>query len=306
MVENRGGTEPASTRVWGKMSDPIHSPDRKAERVPLVYFRHASVVRLTHWVNVVCMTLALMSGLQIFNARPNLYWGQQSNFDKPILSMGAASDDASRGVTQIGSARFDTTGWLGVSPGSDGPDTERGFPRWITLPGVQDLSGGRRWHFFFAWAFVINGAIYLLYSLLSRHVARDLLPRAGEWGAIPHAIAEHARLRFPRGEEARHYNILQKLTYLIVIFILLPAMVLAGLAMSPGMDAGYPFLLDLFGGRQSARTVHFIIAWLLVLFVAVHILMVILSGFFNNMRSMITGRYAIEPGKIEAEEVGDA
>ncbi len=284
-------TSVPSTSETSLQSDP-------AGRV--VQRRHSATVRLTHWINALCLTLLLMSGLQIFNAHPALYWGAKSDFEAPILSMRAEGDAETRGLTQIGRATFDTTGLLGASRGADGSLQERGFPSWITIPGEQDLANGRRWHFFFAWLFVVNGAIYLAHSLLSRHLERDLLPREGEWRGIPHAIVQHALLRFPRGPEARRYNILQKLTYLVVILVLLPAMVLAGLAMSPGMDATLPALLDLLGGRQSARTIHFAIAWLLVLFTFVHIAMVLASGVFNNMRSMITGRYALRPRRADA------
>ena len=258
-------------------------------------FRHAGAVRVTHWINVVCLTILLMSGLQIFNAHPALYFGKQSDFKNPVLEIKAsgAVNDA-RGTTILFGHAFNTDGWLGVSANPGGQRTERGFPSWITLPATQDLATGRRWHFFFAWAFVINGLTYLLYSLMSRHIGHDLWPRMRELRAIGRSALEHLKLHFPKGDEARRYNVLQKLTYLGVIFILLPALVLAGLAMSPGMDALVPQVPALFGGRQGARTVHFICAWLLVLFVVVHVVMVILSGLWNNIRSMITGNYVID------------
>jgi len=156
---------------------------------------------------------------------------------------------------------------------------------------------GRRWHFFFAWLFLFNELAYLLWSLGSGHLRRDLAPTATELKHIGASIAEHARLKFPKGEAAKRYNVLQKLTYLFVALILLPLMLLTGLAMSPGMDAGFPVLLDIFGGRQSARTIHFISASFIVLFVVVHLVMVLISGVWNNLRSMITGRYAIEAGE---------
>jgi thiosulfate reductase cytochrome b subunit len=130
--------------------------------------------------------------------------------------------------------------------------------------------------------------------LVSGHLRRDLAPSGGELKHIGASISEHIRLRFPKGEEAKRYNVLQKLAYLLVALILLPLMLLSGLAMSPGMDAGYPFLLDMFGGRQSARTVHFIAASGIVLFVVVHLVMVLISGVWNNLRSMVTGRYVIK------------
>jgi thiosulfate reductase cytochrome b subunit len=259
--------------------------------------RHSLVTRITHWLNVLCLSLLLMSGLQIFNAHPALYWGKYgANADPSWLQIDAQDDgDTTRGLIRIGNLSITTTGILGVSR-DNGDLTQRAFPAWATIPGYQDLATGRRWHFFFAWLFVINGLVYLLYGFAAGHFRRDLAPAADEVRPrhIWHEITSHARLRFPKGEEARHYNTLQKLTYLIVIFILLPLMLATGLTMSPAIDAGFPFLLDIFGGRQSARSIHFICAWSIVLFVIVHVAMVILSGLWNNLRSMITGRYAIE------------
>ncbi|MGG6892390.1 cytochrome b/b6 domain-containing protein [Rhizobium sp. BR 315] len=259
--------------------------------------RHSLVTRITHWLNVLCLSLLLMSGLQIFNAHPSLYWGQYgADADPSWLSIAAVQDgDSTRGVLRIGRLSIVTTGILGVSR-EGGELTERGFPTWATIPSYQDLTTGRQWHLFFAWLFVINGSIYALYGFFGGHFRRDLAPSAEELspGHLKQEIADHARLRFPKGEKARHYNALQKLTYLIVIFVLLPLMLATGLTMSPAMDAGFPFLLDFFGGRQSARSIHFICAWSIVLFVLVHVAMVILSGLWNNMRSMITGRYGIE------------
>ena len=156
---------------------------------------------------------------------------------------------------------------------------------------------GRRWHFFFAWLFVINGAIYLFLTVSGRHLWRDLLPTRWDFSHIGRAIWDHMRLRFPKGEEAKRYNVLQKLTYLVVIFALGPMMILAGLTMSPRLDAGFPFLLTLFDGRQSARTIHFICAFAILGFVFIHVVMVLVSGVWNNMRSMITGWYAIRGGQ---------
>jgi thiosulfate reductase cytochrome b subunit len=264
---------------------------------PEVVYRHAVMVRVTHWVNALCLLVLLMSGLQIFNAHPTLYLGSTSDRDRAVLSMDAVQrqDGSYAGLTTIGGHSFDTTGVLGLSAGYDGAPEARGFPSWITLPTYRDLATGRRWHFFFAWLLVFNGLGYLAYTLISGHLRRDLAPTRGELAHIGQSAWEHARLKFPKGEEAKHYNVLQKLAYLAVIFGLLPLVFLTGLTMSPGMDAAFPFLLDFFGGRQSARTIHFLCAFGLTLFFIVHIVMVLLSGAFNNIRSMITGRYAIEP-----------
>ncbi|TFW29999.1 cytochrome b/b6 domain-containing protein [Duganella callida] len=269
---------------------------RPETKIVLVH-RHALLTRVTHWINAVCLGFLLLSGLQIFNAWPSLYWGQYgADADHSWLSIGATQEHGQpRGSVRIGATAIPTTGVLGLSK-VDGQLTERAFPTWLTLPSYQDLAEGRRWHFFFAWCFVFNGAAYLAYAVLSDHLRRDLLPSRGQLAPrhVWREVLDHARLRFPKGQEARRYNVLQKLSYLGVIGVLLPLMVLTGLTMSPGMNAVAPLLLDLFGGRQSARALHFISASLLVTFVVVHIAMVLLSGVWNNLRSMITGRYAIE------------
>lgn len=263
-------------------------------------FRHPLVIRLAHWINVACLAILLMSGLQIFNAHPALYWGAASTFDRPFVAItdDQTPDGTARGVTTVAGRTFDTTGWLGLS-NLDGEPTGRAFPSWATLPPHQDLATGRRWHFLFAWAFVINGLIYLLYGLGSGQLRRRLIPEGDQIRGIGHAIREHLTLRFPAGEEAKRYNVLQKLTYLIVVLVLLPLMLLTGLSMSPGVNAVVP-LPDLFGGRQSARTVHFLVTNLLVLFVIVHVLLVLVSGVWNNLRSMLTGWYVIERQKLPA------
>jgi thiosulfate reductase cytochrome b subunit len=263
-------------------------------RDELVY-RHSDALRVTHRVNALCLLILLMSGLQIFNAHPHLYFGNRSDPGEAVLSMRAArsADGTPVGLTTIGNTTFDTTGVLGLSTNAYGRLEARGFPSWITLPSYRDLATGRRWHFFFAWLFVLNGLAYLVYAFWSGHARRDLKPSGSQLRNIGHEILDHIRLKFPKGDEARHYNVLQKLAYIAVIFALLPLVVLTGLTMSPGLNAAFPFLVDIFGGRQSARTIHFLCATGIVLFVIVHVVMVLMSGFWNNMRSMITGRYRI-------------
>ena len=259
--------------------------------------RHSALVRLTHWVNVFCFSLLLMTGAQIFNAHPRLYWGEYgADNDHAWLSVDSLQNGASwRGVLHVGSLTAETTGVLGASK-QDGVLAPRGFPSWLTIPSYQDLAAGRRWHLFFAWLFAINGAVYLIGGLVSRHFRRDLLPTKAELtpANLVHEVVDHAKFHFPKGEAARHYNVLQKLTYMAVGFVLLPMMVLTGLTMSPGMDSAFHVLLDVFGGRPSARSLHFICASLLVAFIVVHLVMVLASGLWNNLRSMITGKYAIE------------
>ncbi|HUW73649.1 MAG TPA: cytochrome b/b6 domain-containing protein [Methyloceanibacter sp.] len=259
-----------------------------------VIYRHSGAVRLTHWINALVLLVLLMSGLQIFNAHSALYFGSKSVFADPVLSMTAVREDGTiKGVTTLFGYRFDTTGVLGAGESASGELERRGFPWSVTLPGYRSLAMGRSWHFFFAWLFLFNGLAYLLWSLGSGHLRRDLTPSGQELKHIGGSFAEHARFHFPKGEEAKRYNVIQKLTYLFVALILLPLMLLTGLAMSPGMDAAFPLLLDVLGGRQTARTIHFISAGAIVIFVAVHIFMVLVSGFWNNLRSMITGRYVI-------------
>ena len=263
-------------------------------------YRHSAIVRVTHWINVLCLTILLMSGLQIFNAHPALYWGPKSTFNDPILEIGATEggkDHPARGMISIFGHDFDTTGVLGLSKNGDGEWTERGFPEWATIPGPQWLAMGRRWHFFFAWLFVINGLVYVTSALLSGHFWA-LVPTRGRIQPYrAHDLGSYA-LRFPKGEEAKRYNVLQKLAYFGVVFVAGPLVVLAGLTMSPRIDAGFPILLHLFDGRQSARTIHFLCAFAFLAFVAIHLFMVLISGVWNNIRSMITGRYDIG----EAEE----
>lgn len=263
--------------------------------------RHTLPVRAMHWINFLCMLLLLLSGLQIFNAHPALYWGETSHFDTPLLALQARrTAEGMRGVTTILGHEFDTTGFLGASRGSDDELVQRGFPSWLTVPGHQWLAMGRRWHFFFAWLLVINGALYILYSIASRHLVRDLLPARRDWRGIGRSVVDHLLLRRPKAEAATRYNVLQKLSYLIVIFVLAPLVLLMGLAMSPHMNTVMEWLLDLVGGRQSARTIHFLVALALVAFFAVHVFEVLVTGLVNNMRSMITGRYRVPPAEDES------
>jgi thiosulfate reductase cytochrome b subunit len=262
-----------------------------------LYYRHTLPVRVMHWINVIAITVLLMSGLNIFSAHPALYWGKSSYAGRPpVFEIGAREDAEgdSVGVTTILGHDFVTTGFLGVSAGPDGDLVETTFPSWMTIPGNRWLAMARRWHFFFAWVFVINGLAYVAYSTASRHLARDLAPDRKDWRSIGRSIIDHLRFKHPTGEAAKRYNVLQKLTYLIVIFVLLPLVILMGFAMSPWLDGLLPGWVDLVGGRQAARTIHFIAAWLIVAFVLIHLFEVIISGVWNELRSMITGRYRVQ------------
>lgn len=271
----------------GRASSPLPSSGRE------VIYRHTVLVRVTHWVNALAIFLLIGSGLNIFNAHPRLYWGRAGNtFDHAFLSIGAVQAPGGvHGETRIGALRFDTTGVLGWSK-VQGHWAARAWPSWITVPSFQDLADARHWHFFLAWVLAVNALVYLIWSLSIRHVQRDLWPTLGDLKAIPRSILDHVRLRHPTGEAAKRYNVLQRLAYLGLI-LLVAVMILTGLSMSPGIDAFAPGLLDLFGGRQSARTLHFIAASLITAFITVHLVEVVLAGPVNEIRSMITGRYAV-------------
>ncbi|MEO8811291.1 MAG: cytochrome b/b6 domain-containing protein [Caulobacteraceae bacterium] len=256
-------------------------------------YRHAFLVRLTHWVNALAIFVLIGSGLNIFNAYPRLNWGKKGDmFDHAWASLDAVQTAAGmRGVTTVGPFHFDTTGFLGWSK-ADGDFTARGWPQWLTIPGSQDLADARHWHFFFAWVLAINALIYLVWSLSSRHIQRDLWPTGGDVKSIPRSILDHLRLRHPVGEAAKRYNVLQRFAYLALI-LLVAGMIFTGLTMSPGFNAFAPWMLDILGGRQSARSLHFIFASLVVAFIVVHLIEVVLAGPINEIRSIVTGRYAV-------------
>jgi thiosulfate reductase cytochrome b subunit len=260
---------------------------------PLVY-RQTVVTRLTHWLWAIALFFLLLSGLQIFNAHPTLYIGDQSGFgfDNSVLRMTAENTpDGPKGFTTVLGARFDTSGVLGLSWDGARP-VARGFPAWATIPSYQDLATGRVVHFFFAWVLSVTLLAWLLGSLANGHLLRDLAPRPSDIRNLPRDIADHARLRF---HHVRGYNTLQKLAYGAVLFVLLPLMILTGLAMSPTMNAALPLLPEILGGRQTARTIHFVVMLLLVGFFVIHMLMIIAAGPLNELRSIVTGWYRTDP-----------
>ena len=230
--------------------------------------RHALATRLWHWTNAISILVMLMSGLMILNAHPRLYWGHYGAEHAPAWRVLAALEATA-------------------------------FPGWMTIPSNYSLADARLWHFAFAWLLVLAFTGYLVWGLLRGHIARRLHITRAEWSPrhILHDIVEHAQLRFPTGAEALNYNVLQKLAYGGVLFVLLPVMILTGLAMSPALDSAWPWLIDLFGGRQTARSIHFIAAMGLVLFFLVHMAMVVLAGPINEVRSMLTGWYRLPKEK---------
>jgi len=226
--------------------------------------RHALITRIWHWINAATLLIMVMSGLMILNAHPRLYWGEY----------GANPDHA----------------WLEFAE-TNGV----AFPGWMTIPSTYSLADARLWHLAFGWVLALGLLIYLLWGLWRGHIARKLHITAREWRPrhIWHDLIQHARLRFPTGAAALRYNVLQKLAYCGVLFGLLPLVILTGLTMSPNLNAGLTLLLDLFGGRQSARSLHFLAMAGLMLFFLMHIAMVILAGPVNEVRSMITGWYRL-------------
>lgn len=257
---------------------------------PLIY-RQRFLTRVTHWIWTICLFFLMLTGLQIFNAFPSLHIGAESGFDydNAIIAIGAEEVDGSiRGITRVFGARFDTTGLLGVSNGE-----ARAFPAALTIPSTQSLATGRVIHFFFAWVLVITLGVWIVGSALNGHL-RQVLPSLSDLRALPRDLADHARLRFSHGAS---YGALQKLAYAAVLFVALPLMILTGLTLSPGANAAAPWLLELFQGRQTARTLHFLTMLALLGFLAVHMMMILLAGPFNEMRSILTGWYRADEAK---------
>lgn len=274
---------------------PVDQNDLSVPQPGELVKRHRLSVRIWHWVNAITLLVLLMSGLMIFNAHPRLYWGQYgANTDAAWLEIGA---DQGKGYLQIGKVKTNTAGVLGSYTDGDGAAKQRAFPYWATIPSGYNLSAARLWHFAFAWILSLALLFFMGRSLWNGHIVSDLHIKRAEWSPrhIWHDIKDHARLRFPQGAAALKYNILQKLSYVGVIFVLIPLMIFTGLTMSPGMNAAWPWLTELFGGRQSARSVHFICTFLLVIFFLVHMAMVLLAGPFNEVRSIITGYFRL-PG----------
>ena len=226
--------------------------------------RHSAVVRVTHWITTLAFLALLVTGVGILVSHPRFYWGEEGNVLTPPLFK--LPIPASRGTVP--------TGYGYVLPDQNG---------W-----------GRYLHFQSAWVAVLTGFLYVGYGWFSGHFRRNLLParadlsRRGVWGVA----AKHLRLR-PAGEEdAQSYNVLQRLAYLLVIFVLFPLVIWTGLAMSPAIASVFPAAVEVLGGQQSARTIHFFVSIFLALFLLVHVLMVSLAGFRNRVRAMITGRLA--------------
>jgi thiosulfate reductase cytochrome b subunit len=222
--------------------------------------RHSALVRITHWITALCFLALFVTGAEILLSHPRFYWGEVGNdLTKPLFSLHLPA-----------SRRLVPTGYS------------------YTLP---DANGWSRYlHFQTAWILILTGLLYVIWGLFSGHFRKNLLPRGADlsW----RAIAKHLRFRRPGEEEAWRYNVLQRITYLFVIFILFPLVIWTGLAMSPAFVSEFPATVNVLGGQQSARTLHFFVSVALVLFVLVHIVMVFRAGFRSRMRAIITGRAA--------------
>jgi len=222
--------------------------------------RHSALVRVTHWITAICFLALLLSGIEILISHPRFYWGETGNIHThPLFKIPIPSSRATV-----------PTGYGYVLP------DQNGWSRYL--------------HFQSAWIAVFTGLLYVIYSFFSGHLRRNLLPSDFSWRTFCAAVADHCRFKRPSADEAWSYNLLQRLAYLGVIFILFPLVIWTGLAMSPAVASAFPSAVSILGGQQSARTIHFFVSVFLVLFLLVHVAMIFIAGFGSRMRAMITGR----------------
>lgn len=224
--------------------------------------RHPGFVRITHWLTVIAFFALLVSGLEIVVSHPRFYWGETGNVNtQPLFNI------------PIPSSRYTVpTGYKYVLP------DQNGWSRYL--------------HFEAAWLLVITGTIYVAFGTWRGHFRRNLMPRTADLRpkSLFASVGDHLRFKRPGEEETRSYNVLQRLSYAVVIFVMFPLIIWTGLAMSPAVSGAAPWLPTLVGGRQSARTIHFFLTGALVLFLLVHVFMVFFAGFWPRTRAMITGR----------------
>jgi thiosulfate reductase cytochrome b subunit len=230
--------------------------------------RHSALVRITHWITTLCFFALLVSGVEILISHPRFYWGETGNvLTAPLFKLPIP---ASRNLVP--------TGYGYVLP------DQNGWSRYL--------------HFQAAWVVVLTGLLYTISILLTGHLRKDLLPSEADrsWRAFSATIAKHVCFARPSEAEAWSYNVLQRLTYLFVIFVLFPLVIWTGLAMSPSFVSAVPATVTLLGGQQSARTIHFFVSVFLLLFVVVHVVMIFVAGFWSRMRAIITGRTETDMG----------
>lgn len=230
--------------------------------------RHSALVRVTHWITVVSFFALLITGTEIVISHPRFYWGETGNSGTPALF--TLPIPSSRGTVP--------TGYNYVMP------DQNGWSRYL--------------HFEAAWVLVLTGLVYGVAGLSTAHFRKNLLPPPGDrrWSAFREVFAKYLRRAPPDEAEGRSYNVVQRTTYLLVIFVLFPLVIWTGLALSPAFDSAVPAAVNLLGGRQSARTLHFFVSGFLVFFLVVHIAMIVLAGFWSRMRAMITGR-VVQPSE---------
>ena len=239
---------------------------------------HTRWVRISHWIGSVSFLTLAFTGIVILMAHPRLYWGEAGNNLTPALIELPISRNHRHG------------GWEKSVPFSQGAASPVSAIR--TYEIFNKNGWGRSLHFLAAWFLVVPGAVYLLSGLFTGHFRRHLVPRPGELTPrlIGQDLKSHLRLQIRAATGGPHYGLLQKCAYSGVVFLALPLAVVTGLAMSPTITAAYPFLSGIFGGFQSARTIHFFASVVLVLFLLVHVVMIVKSGFRRQMRAMTFGK----------------
>jgi thiosulfate reductase cytochrome b subunit len=228
--------------------------------------RHSALVRTTHWITTLCFLALLVTGGEIVLSHPRFYWGETGNdLTQPLFKLPLPA-----------SRRLVPTGYSYVLP------DQNGWSRYL--------------HFQAAWIMILTGLLYFIWGLFTGHFRKHLLPRGADlsWREFSRAIAKHLRFERPGEAEAWSYNVVQRITYLFVIFILFPFVIWTGLAMSPAFVSEFPATVNVLGGQQSARTLHFLVSLALLLFLLVHVAMVCIAGFKSRMRAMITGRAAAQ------------
>ncbi|ULQ50908.1 cytochrome b/b6 domain-containing protein [Flavihumibacter fluvii] len=235
---------------------------------------HKRWVKITHWIITLSFLALTFTGYEMLMVHPRFYWGEVGNDLTPALFELPVSRNYKHG------------GWDKSTPFYQ----QAGSP--ISASRTYDIFNqngwGRSGHFLAAWFLVLTGLSYLVAGFVTGHFRRNLWPGSSEF-TLQHLrqdLANHLKMKVPPATNGPHYGLLQKSTYLIVIFFLLPVIAITGLTMSPAITAAYPFLIKICFGAQSARTIHFFASVALVGFLIIHVVMVILSGFKTQIGAM--------------------